>query len=207
MIEALIRKDLSHCWKLLAGFSLAVLLLSVVCVLRFPPGHEKLPVLRTAVLALVISAGMGFAWAMVVAERRRRHLILLRSLPVGQRIVAWGKFLTALGMSLLVLAAAELPWQAAGLGASPRLLAGSILAMAFYIALILLLGITFRQPAAAMIPFYVVLMGAFIFQDFLEVVLDLVSSFAALAAPVTAAATAGSVELAALVLGRRELDL
>ncbi len=207
MIQALVAKEIQHAWKLMAGFAAAGLVLSAICVVRFPPGHEKLEVVRAGVSTLAAAAGMGFAYSVVIAERRRRHLVLLRILPVSDRLLVWAKFAAALAMSLLVWVVAELPWLAAGLGARVPVFLGAALAVGFYIALTLLLAIAFRNPAAGLIPFYVVLMGAVLLRERLTPLLALVSELAFLAVPASLVVTVVSVELAAAVMSRRELDL
>jgi hypothetical protein len=207
MIQALLAKEFQHAWKLMAGFALAGLALSAFCVVRFPPGHEKLEVVRAGVSALAAAAGMGFAYSVVIAERKRRHLVLLRILPVSDRLHVWVKFVAALAMSASVLAATELPWLAAGMGVNPPVALGTGVAVGFYISLTLLLAITFRNPTAGILPFYVVLMGMVLMRDRLAPVLALVSELAFLAVPLSLVVTVVSVELAALVMSRRELDL
>lgn len=207
MIQALFAKEFNHAWKLMAGFALAGLALSAVCVVRFPLGHAKLEVVRVGVSAMAAAAGMGFAYSVVIAERKRRHLVLLRSLPVSERLHVWVKFAAALAMSAFVLAATELPWLAAGMGVNPPVVLGAAVAGGFYISLTLLLAITFRNPTAGVMPFYVVLMGMVLMRERLTPMLAVVSELAFLAVPLSLAVTVVAVELAAVIMRRRELDL
>lgn len=207
MIQALLAKEFQQAWKLMVGFALAGLGLSAFCVVRFPHGHAKLEVVRAGVSALAAAAGMGFAYSAVIVERKRRHLVLLRILPVSDRLLVWAKFAAALMMSAFVLSATELPWLAAGMGVRVPVVLGAGIAIGFYISLTLLLAITFRNPTAGLLPFYVVLMGMVFMRDRLAPVLAAVGDLAFLAVPLSLVVTVLSVELAALVMTRRELDL
>lgn len=207
MIRALVEKDFVSCRAWILVFALASMTVSALSVLLFPPGHDRLLLMRGTVGALVLSAGMGFAWNMVSLERKRRHLVLLRTLPVSSRSVIYAKFLAGLSMATLVLLCSELPWMAAGVGMKMEVLAGTLLALGFYTALTLCLTVVFRNPIGALIPFYCVLMLGFGFREELMALMVLAAAFAYLLVPLTALAMFGSLELAGWVLGRREVDL
>lgn len=119
-----------------------------------PPAAWKSKIAVGFLFGLSLSGGLIFTQSVVNAERKRNHLVLLRSLPITGTEIVGAKFLSALvlGLSLTALGTAEVNLLFSTLESAQFFTAGLFLVP--FICLTLFFTMTFNNPAAAMIPIY-----------------------------------------------------
>jgi hypothetical protein len=152
----LVVKDLTEnfrAWVLLLTGAMLITILAVIqrdskMGLDFTSGFTK---------SLILASSLIFTQTIVASERKQGPFILLKTLPISSLEIVGAKFLSVLILMLPLLIVAQL---------TEGLLVGSVEWMriitqsafiVFFSALLLCLSVAFRNPAAAFVPFYLVL--------------------------------------------------
>ena len=145
----IIVKDLAENLKIWTLFAAA----SVIATL-LPTGEAGGQVVKGFIQAITLGGGLVFAHSVVFAERRRRHLVFLRTLPVTDSEIVGAKFISAL---MLTLSLAVMPLSTLlflGKDEPGHLTILSLSFLSFYTSLVLGLYICFRNPALPFLPLY-----------------------------------------------------
>jgi hypothetical protein len=104
--------------------------------------------------AITLGSGLIFAHGVVFAERRRRHLVFLRGLPVSESAIVGGKFVSVLLLTYSLAAVPYLTGLFFSLQSPPSLTVLGLSLSTLYTSLVLGLYICFRNPALPFIPLY-----------------------------------------------------
>lgn len=202
----LLVKDLTalgRIWYWPAALCLATSILALAGFFADPAGRDFF---RGLVGGTWVSAGVVAAQALVQVERKRRHLILLRTLPISSRGLVWMKYFAGLLLLCLVATASSLPLM---LSPATRLLAfaaPAYLILIPFAAFLLVAAILVRDlmvvtsagliAGSATVLFWSDLVAAGPWMVYLE-------SWLPLWAPLSALVL---LEVGAVAVGRRELD-
>jgi len=159
------------------------------------------------IYGLAVASGMVFAHTLVVSERKRRSLILLKSLPVSDVRIVLAKFTTYYLMSLSLVALPFLVELVFTRSVSLFSWMGVTSAAMLYGTALLACSILFRSLVVLFIPLYIA-MGLLIFSEQLATILvrELGQiSLYLLPLPAIFVST-GLGTLAVVLFGRKELD-
>lgn len=167
---------------------------------------------------LVIASSMIFAQTVVLSERTKRHIILLKMLPITNQQIVGAKFIAVL---LLVLPLANVSCfvdlvTGLALGISPKTLwtVRSVFLLnvlvILYSSIVILFALSFRNQVVVFVPFYLATMLVlFTDSEFVTATAHQISSVisGAWLPLVGALASVVLYWLAVLVFSRKELDL
>jgi len=103
---------------------------------------------------LLFGGGLIFAHNVIFAERRRRHLLLLKSLPITDTQILGAKFLSALILTLSLAGSDRLCKLLIGVEDSHPLSLLYLSLTTLYLSVVLGLYICFRNPALPFLPLY-----------------------------------------------------
>lgn len=104
--------------------------------------------------AITLGSGLIFAHGVVFAERRRRHLVFLRGLPISDSAIVGGKFISVLLLTYSLAAVPYLTGLFFSIQSPPSLSVLGLSLSTLYTSLVLGLYICFRHPALPFIPLY-----------------------------------------------------
>lgn len=159
----------------------------------------------SAVVLFAVVPGM-FGYCASFFERKRRHLIFLRSLPVSSRFIVWMKFGIGWGTTILLTGAAAIPMLVSGRG--PKWIEWLVIValMADLIAALLLSGVLARNEIAQISPLLLVMFSSVLSTNHWPDLFGWVAQNATTLIVTGAVGGAIMLEAAAAVLEQRELD-
>lgn len=205
MVRAFWSKELAPISRLLMIFAALNLVNGIFFAVLGPSAGVDPEYFQGSTVTLLVFVPGMFGHVASFFERKRRHLILLRSLPVGARFIVWMKLLAGEGMALLVTAAAAIPLLLARRGPTWHDWILIAVLMAALIASLLVTAILFRNEIARNLPFFVLLLGTALTTDYWTTVFEWVNRNGTLLL-LAGVSTIVMAELAAALLRRRELD-
>ncbi len=159
----------------------------------------------SAVAMAILVAGI-FGHGAFFFERRRKHMILLRCLPVTARFIVWTKLASAWAMAMVVTVAATVPSCLEGSARALELTYVSVGVIGVLVGCNLLSTILFRNEVVQHIPWAAVLGVSAFSSEYWGTFLGWMLANHLVFMFVAAAVTALMAELAAAILQRRELD-
>ncbi|UCF37848.1 MAG: ABC-2 transporter permease, partial [Acidobacteriota bacterium] len=154
-----IRENLKT-WILFALLAAAGMLLSVV----LEPSPERQSKIQGLIIGVVLASSLFFTLNVVINERKRRHFVFLKSLPLDDRDVIQAKFLA---VALLTGTLGNIPFLMLFLLGSPPTFAHWLLAnggLLFYSSLLLFCSIRFQNSAILFGPLYLMI-GPFLLPE------------------------------------------
>jgi len=145
----IIIKDLFENLKTWVLFATAAALSSILA-----SGDDKAQLVRGFTQALAYGSTLIFAYTVVFSERKRRHLVFLKSLPITDSRIVAAKFIAVLVLTLTLSAVPCVSGLVMG-GPSPPCATILVLSLVtLYASLVLSLYICFRNPALPFLPLY-----------------------------------------------------
>jgi len=145
----IIVKDLSENLKVWVLFAIA----SAVST-SLNSGEHADQVIQGFTQAITFGSGLIFAHSVVFAERKRRHLVFLKSLPVSDSEIVGAKFISVLVLTLSLTGVPCLARRLLGAQAPHYVTLLSLSLITLYASLVLGLYICFRNPALPFLPLY-----------------------------------------------------
>lgn len=166
-------------------------------------GEQGEQVIQGFTQAIIFGSGLIFAHNIVFSERKRRHLVFLKSLPVTDSEIVGAKFISLLGLTFSLAGVPCLAGLLLGIEVFHCTTLPFLALITLYASLVLGLYICFRNPALPFLPLYsaalVVLWGD-------QELMPLTPVGAETLATLSLLASVGIYTLALLIFKRKELD-
>ncbi len=149
----IIVKDLAENLKAWLLFSFAAAISTALC-----SDETMAQVAHGFTQALTLGGGVIFAHSVVFGERRRRHLVFLKSLPIKDSEIVGAKFISVLLLTHSLAWAPPLAGILLDCEETRSFSFISFLFVSLYVSVVLGLYICFRNPALPFLPLYLAAM-------------------------------------------------